>query len=134
MATGAAPFDALQVADLGEVAINTYNLQKSVEIIEQHYRPIIDTGCIPLTLGGDHTIVMPILRAIARRHGPVALVHVEASATAEASVLCRQGQDKPLEIRYSDPPTYFHPLIWTHHYGHEDLSPGPAERPQPPQD
>jgi guanidinobutyrase len=80
MATGAAPFDALQVADLGDVAINTYNLQKSVEIIEQHYRPVIDTGCIPLTLGGDHTIVLPILRALARRHGPVALVHVDAHA------------------------------------------------------
>ena len=80
MATGAAPFDALQVADLGDVAINTYNLQKSVEIIERHYQPVVDTGCIPLTLGGDHTIVLPILRAIARKHGPVALVHVDAHA------------------------------------------------------
>ncbi|MDB5779540.1 MAG: agmatinase [Polaromonas sp.] len=80
MATGAAPFDALQVADLGDVAINTYNLEKSIGIIEQHYRPVIDTGCIPLTLGGDHTIVLPILRALARRHGPVALVHVDAHA------------------------------------------------------
>jgi guanidinobutyrase len=80
MATGAAPFDALQVADLGDVAINTYNLQKSVEIIECHYQPIVDSGCKPLTLGGDHTIVLPILRAIARKHGPVALVHVDAHA------------------------------------------------------
>jgi len=80
MATGAAPFDALQVADLGDVAINTYNLQKSVEIIERHYQPIVDSGCKPLTLGGDHTIVLPILRAMARRHGPVALVHVDAHA------------------------------------------------------
>jgi guanidinobutyrase len=80
MATGAAPFDALQVADLGDVAINTYNLQKSVEIIERHYQPIVDSGCKPLTLGGDHTIVLPILRAIARKHGPVALVHVDAHA------------------------------------------------------
>ena len=80
MATGAAPFDALQVADLGDVAINTYNLHKSIEIIERHYQPVIDTGCKPLTLGGDHTIVLPILRALARRHGPVALVHVDAHA------------------------------------------------------
>jgi guanidinobutyrase len=80
MATGAAPFDALQVADLGDVAINTYNLQKSVEIIERHYQPIVDSGCKPLTLGGDHTIVLPILRAMARKHGPVALVHVDAHA------------------------------------------------------
>jgi guanidinobutyrase len=80
MATGAAPFDALQVADLGDVAINTYNLNKSIELIERHYQPVIDTGCKPLTLGGDHTIVLPILRALARRHGPVALVHVDAHA------------------------------------------------------
>ncbi len=80
MATGAAPFDALQVADLGDVAINTYNLEKSVAIIERHYQPIVDAGCKPLTLGGDHTIVLPILRALAKKHGPVALIHVDAHA------------------------------------------------------
>ncbi len=80
MATGAAPFDALQVADLGDVPINTFHLPKSVEIIERHYRPIVHSGCIPLTLGGDHTIVLPILRAIAAQHGPVALIHVDAHA------------------------------------------------------
>lgn len=80
MATGAAPFDTLQVADLGDVPINTFHLPKSVQIIEQHYRPIVDAGCIPLTLGGDHTIVLPILRAVAARYGPVALIHVDAHA------------------------------------------------------
>ncbi|MFN3957836.1 MAG: agmatinase [Tepidimonas ignava] len=80
MATGAAPFDALQVADLGDVPINTYHLPKSVDIIERFYRPVVASGCIPLTLGGDHTIVLPILRAIAARHGPVALIHVDAHA------------------------------------------------------
>lgn len=80
MATGAAPFDTLQVADLGDVPINPYHLPKSVDIIERHYRPIIDAGCTPLTLGGDHTLVLPILRAVAARHGPVALIHVDAHA------------------------------------------------------
>lgn len=80
MATGAAPFDTLQVADLGDVPINTFHLPKSVDRIERHYRPIVDGGCIPLTLGGDHTIVLPILRAVAARHGPVALIHVDAHA------------------------------------------------------
>lgn len=80
MATGAAPFDTLQVADLGDVPINPYHLPKSVDIIERHYRPIIDAGCIPLTLGGDHTLVLPILRAVAACHGPVALIHVDAHA------------------------------------------------------
>ncbi|NDY90135.1 agmatinase [Ideonella livida] len=80
MATGAAPFDALEVADLGDVPINTYSLDKSVALITDFYRPVLAAGCIPLTLGGDHTIALPILRAVAERHGPVALIHVDAHA------------------------------------------------------
>ena len=80
MATRAAPFDSLQVADIGDVAINPYNLQASIGIIEQAYDGILAHGAIPLTLGGDHTIVLPILRAIHRKHGPVGLIHVDAHA------------------------------------------------------
>ena len=80
MATGAAPFDTLQVADLGDVPINTYSLEKSLSIITAFYEPVLQANCIPLTLGGDHTIALPILRAVAARHGPVALVHVDAHA------------------------------------------------------
>jgi len=80
MATGAAPFDSLQVADIGDVAINTFDLKKSVKLIEKAYDRILAQGCIPLTLGGDHTLVLPILRAMAKKHGPVALVHVDAHA------------------------------------------------------
>lgn len=80
MATGAAPFEHLQVADIGDVAINTFDLKKSVEIIADHYRRILGHGAIPLTLGGDHTLSWPILRAMAERHGPVALIHVDAHA------------------------------------------------------
>jgi guanidinobutyrase len=80
MATGAAPFDSFQVADTGDVALNTYNLGKSIEIIERHYDGILAHGAKPVSLGGDHTIALPILRAIARKHGPVALVHVDAHA------------------------------------------------------
>lgn len=80
MATGAAPFDSLQVADIGDVAINTFDLKKSVGIIETAFDDILASGAMPLTLGGDHTLTLPILRAMARRHGPVALVHVDAHA------------------------------------------------------
>ena len=80
LATGAAPFDGLQVADLGDVPINTYSLDKSVAIIEAFYDRVLAAGCKPLTMGGDHTIALPILRALARRHGPLALVHVDAHA------------------------------------------------------
>ncbi len=80
LATGIAPFDAMQVADIGDVPINPYNLADSVRIIEQAYDRIVATGCIPLTLGGDHTLTLPVLRAMMRHHGPVGVIHVDAHA------------------------------------------------------
>ncbi|MBD8201205.1 agmatinase [Pseudomonas viridiflava] len=80
MATGAAPFDSLNVADIGDVAINTFNLLDSVRIIEEAYDRILGHGIIPLTLGGDHTLTLPILRAIHKKHGKVGLVHIDAHA------------------------------------------------------
>uniref|UniRef100_UPI0013583553 agmatinase n=1 Tax=Geminicoccus flavidas TaxID=2506407 RepID=UPI0013583553 len=80
MATRAAPFDSLQVADIGDIPTNTFDLKKSVAIIEEHYDQILQAGCIPLGLGGDHTLVYPILRAMAKKHGPVGLIHVDAHA------------------------------------------------------
>ena len=78
MATGAAPFESLAVADIGDVAINTYNLLESVRVIEDSYSKLKEHPVIPLTLGGDHTITLPILRALVHKHGPVGLVHVDA--------------------------------------------------------
>ncbi|KAA8999310.1 agmatinase [Affinibrenneria salicis] len=78
MATGAAPFDSLSVADIGDVPINTYSLLKSVDLIEDYYTRLNDYPLIPLTLGGDHTITLPILRALSKKYGPVGLIHVDA--------------------------------------------------------
>ncbi len=80
MATGAAPFDSLQIADIGDVATNTFDLKKSVELIEAAFDGILAHDCVPLTLGGDHTLTLPILRAMAKKHGPVAMVHIDAHA------------------------------------------------------
>jgi len=80
MATRAAPFDSLQVADIGDVAINTFNIEKSMAIIESAYDDILAQNCKPLTMGGDHTIALPILRSIAKKYGPVGIVHVDAHA------------------------------------------------------
>src|SRR3984893_847979 len=60
MATGAAPFDSLSVADIGDVAINTFNLLDAVRIIEESYDRILEHDVVPLTLGGDHTITRRI--------------------------------------------------------------------------
>lgn len=78
MATRAAPFDCLAIDDTGDVATNPYDLGDSISRIERHYDDLVAHGVIPVTMGGDHTIVLPILRSLARRHGPLGLVHVDA--------------------------------------------------------
>lgn len=80
MATRAAPFDSFQIADIGDVPLNTFNLGKSIDIIEKHYEQVIEAGARPVTIGGDHTITLPILRALCKKHGPMALIHVDAHA------------------------------------------------------
>ena len=80
LATGAAPFDSLQVADIGDLAINTFSLKDSLRIIAESYEAILNFDAVPMAIGGDHSITLPILRAIAKRHGPVALIHVDAHA------------------------------------------------------
>ncbi len=80
MHTRAAPFDSFQIADVGDVALNTFNLMDSVKIIEEYYHGLLEHDVKTVTLGGDHTIALPILRAVAKKHGPVALVHVDAHA------------------------------------------------------
>ncbi len=80
MATGAAPFDSFNVGDLGDVALNTYNLEKSIDIITAHYDALLQSPVKTISLGGDHTIALPILRAQAKKHGPLAVIHVDAHA------------------------------------------------------
>ncbi len=80
MATRAAPFDSLRVADIGDVPTNPYNLHDSIARIEAAYREIIAGGCRPIGLGGDHTITLPILRALHAKYGRIGLIHVDAHA------------------------------------------------------
>jgi guanidinobutyrase len=78
MATRISPFDGRAVADIGDIPINPYSLDKSIRIIEDCFDPIFASGCKPLGLGGDHTIVLPILRSAFKTHGPVGVIHVDA--------------------------------------------------------
>ena len=78
--TGAAPFDSLQIADLGDVGINTFSLKDSLKIIETAYDRLHNYSVVPATMGGDHSLTLPILRSVAKKYGPVALVHVDAHA------------------------------------------------------
>jgi guanidinopropionase len=72
-----APFEVCQVADLGDVAINAMDLDVSIAAIESYFRSLHGLGITPITVGGDHTIPLPILRAIVRQE-PVGLVQFDA--------------------------------------------------------
>ena len=78
--TRAAPFDSLRIADIGDVPINTFDLKDAVRRIEAFYDSVLTHPVIPMTLGGDHTLTLPVLRSIAKKHGPVGLVHIDAHA------------------------------------------------------
>ena len=86
MGTGAAPFESFQVVDYGDIPINTFNLANTCNIITKEISKIVETDSIPLVLGGDHTLTYPVLRSIAKKHGPVALIHVDAHADTSDSM------------------------------------------------
>ncbi len=72
------PFEITQVADAGDIAVNPFNIGEAIETIQQAALDLTADGTRLLTLGGDHTISLPLLRAAAERHGPVALLHFDA--------------------------------------------------------
>jgi guanidinobutyrase len=86
MYTQAAPFDSFQVADIGDVPLNTFNLLKSIDIIEGFFDDVLSHGAKTISMGGDHTVALPILRATAKKHGPVALIHVDAHSDTNDSM------------------------------------------------
>ncbi len=77
-AAGTAPFARLQVADAGDLAVNPFSMDEAIAAIERGARSLLERAGFLLTLGGDHTIALPLLRAVAARHGPVAVVHFDA--------------------------------------------------------
>ncbi|MGI5491848.1 agmatinase [Microtetraspora malaysiensis] len=72
------PFATQQVADAGDIACNPFNINEAVETIEEAASALAADGTRLVTIGGDHTIALPLLRAAARLHGPVALLHFDA--------------------------------------------------------
>jgi agmatinase len=73
-----APFDLLNVADLGDIDVPPVGIEKAYEAIETRVAAIAEAGARPIVIGGDHSISLPILRALAGRHGPLALVQFDS--------------------------------------------------------
>lgn len=75
--SGIAPFEACNVADLGDAPVNPLSLDRSIEMIEAFFTEVHAADILPIAIGGDHTIPVPILRAIAKQ-APVGMVHFDA--------------------------------------------------------
>jgi agmatinase len=72
------PKGAVRAADVGDVPFRSrYSLEQSLEDIEHYYEALAAQGVRPLSVGGDHSITYPILKALGRR-APVGLVHIDA--------------------------------------------------------
>ncbi len=71
-------FERLEVVDGGNVAFPPFDAGAVRDAIQGSVGQVLEAGAVPFLLGGDHSIALPALRAVARRHGPVAVVHVDA--------------------------------------------------------
>lgn len=72
------PFGAQQVADAGDIVANPFDLEAAVADIEVGSRALHESADRIVVIGGDHTIALPLLRDIAKQHGPVAVLHFDA--------------------------------------------------------
>ena len=72
------PFAELQVADAGDVACNPFNIEEAVGQVQTTATDLLENVGSIISLGGDHTIALPLLRAVNHYHGQVALVHFDA--------------------------------------------------------
>jgi agmatinase len=72
------PFVNLTVVDYGDVEVDQHYIDETVAQIQAELSRVVEAGVMPVCLGGDHTISLPILRALAQKYGSMALVDLDA--------------------------------------------------------
>lgn len=72
------PFGAQQVVDAGDLAVNPFSIDEAIQQIEAGASGLLERSRRLVTIGGDHSIALPLLRVMAQRHGPIAVVHFDA--------------------------------------------------------
>ena len=72
------PFDEFSVVDYGDVGFDHGKLGEVPERIQQHIKGILDQGAASLSIGGDHFVTYPILKAYYEKYGPLSLIHFDA--------------------------------------------------------
>jgi agmatinase len=72
------PFDRLRVVDYGDIETHPGYIDQSLKKFEEALTPVFESGVFPICLGGDHSVSLPALRAAAKKHGTLSLVHFDA--------------------------------------------------------
>jgi agmatinase len=70
--------ETLSIVDYGDVPVSPGDTQRTYEQIEEALSPLVEAGVFPLALGGDHSVTLAELRVLARKHGPLALLQLDA--------------------------------------------------------
>ena len=76
--TNTSPFASQQVADAGDLSANPFDIEEALTSIESGYKNLLNKAKRIVTMGGDHTITLAILRALKAKHGPVSVIHFDA--------------------------------------------------------
>lgn len=77
-ATRVSPFASQQVVDAGDFAANPFNIEEAIASIEKDHRALSEKAKRIVTIGGDHTITLPILRSLHKQHGAISVIHFDA--------------------------------------------------------
>jgi len=72
--------DALSIVDYGDLPVSPGDTERTYGQVEAGLAPLVDAGVFPIGLGGDHSVTLAELRVLAKRHGPLALVQLDAHA------------------------------------------------------
>lgn len=90
-ASGIAPFNVVNVADVGDLAVNPINLMDGLALIEQDMKAIVAAGALPLSVGGDHLTTLPVLRVVAHK-GPIGMIYMEEFVKRGAASVMKEAR------------------------------------------
>lgn len=74
----ARPHEVHRIADCGDVLLSPFSITDTYRSIERAATSMLDRGLLPISVGGDHSVTLPLLRAVRAKHGPLAIVHFDA--------------------------------------------------------
>jgi len=77
-AVDVSPFAKFQIADAGDLGVNPFDLEEAIRDIEYGSRALHERAKRVVSIGGDHTIALPLLRTMAAKHGPISVIHFDA--------------------------------------------------------